>query len=219
MKKIYPAGPFSWQKQILAYANTLRSLGFEITGEWLTQECNFTNPDNTTNTKKPGLHQDCERLSVRDLSNIAESDTLVLFEPGTAVERNTRVAEFGAALAWGLQCVVIQPPDADKKDVISNIFVKLHNGMPHELDLSPNAYVRIGKIKPVLEFSTFEDFYKEILTAAPVDVCAGCGCAYDERDCGCPAGSFQKWRTANAKLYVPKPPAEVLQAKALATVK
>lgn len=217
MKKIYPAGPFSWQKQILAHANTLRALGFEITGEWLTQECNFTNPDNTTNTKKPGLHADCERLSVRDLSNIAESDTLLLFEPGTAVERNTRVAEFGVALAWGLQCIVIQPPEPHQ-DVISNIFVKLHSGMPRSLDLEQTATIRVGKIKPVLEFRSFEDFYKEILTARAVDCCQGCGAAYDDRDCGCPAGSFQKYRT-KSRLYVPQPPAHLVQGMALATVK
>lgn len=181
MKRIYTAGPFSWQQRILVYARQLEALGYEITGEWLTQEGTFTNSDNTTNIKKPSLHSDCERLSVRDLANIADSDTLILFEPGIAIERNTRVAEFGAALAWGLQCVVIQPPDKEKKDVISNIFVKLKN--------KPETWTnnRLGSIKPVLEFRTFEDFLASlaphcfiIKSIEDVDTCAKCGLQADD---------------------------------------
>jgi hypothetical protein len=166
VKRIYPAGPFSWQQRILAYSQQLESRGYTITGEWLTQECSFTNPDNTTNTKKPGLHSDCERLSIRDLQNIADSDTLLLFEPGVPLERNTRVAEFGVALAWGLQCIVIQPPDEDKKDVVSNIFVKLHNGMP-TVEGATLSQVRQLAIKPVLEFRSFEDFLEEVDAITP----------------------------------------------------
>ena len=165
MKRIYPAGPFSWQQRILAHARELEALGYEITGQWLTQEAQFTRPDNST-VVAAGLHQHCYSLSIRDLENIASSDTLILFEPGVAIERNTRVAEFGAALAWGLQCIVIQPPDEDKKDVISSIFVKLDT-IPQTWDARTNSgearvFNRVGKIKPVKEFRNWEAFMLEV---------------------------------------------------------
>jgi len=159
MQSLYLAGPYSWQAKILEYANQLEELGYSITAEWLTQEVSFTNADNSTNLKKPGLHADCQRLSNRDIRNIFEADTLVLFEPGIPLERNTRVAEFGLALGIGRQCVVIQPEDEDKKDVLSNIFVKFQE-VPPEL----SRY----NLKPVWEFRCWEDF----LTAADIIACA-----------------------------------------------
>jgi hypothetical protein len=195
VKSIYTAGPFSWQRRILGYANQLEALGYEITGEWLHQESTFTNPDNTTKIKKPGLHADCERLSIRDLSNIAHSDTLILFEPGTAVERNTRVAEFGAALAWGLQCIVIQPPDEDKKEVISNIFVKLKNPPEDWMDGG-----RLSRIKRVIEFRSWEDFYNDITNPTEVQLCSGCG----DAECdSCPCGTFTAYKTASGLRVIP----------------
>lgn len=157
MKRIYLAGPFSWQERIRQHAKELERLGYVITGQWLYQAATFTNPDNTTNTKKPGLHADCERLSIRDICNIFDADTLVLFETGTPLERVTRVAEFGGALFTGRQCIVIQPPDEDKKDIISNIFVKLRN-IPPEL-------ARHG-VKPVQEYRFWEDFYSTLVAPA-----------------------------------------------------
>ena len=154
MQKIYLAGPYSWQAKIRAHAYELRKMGYEITAEWLTQQVSFTNADNSTDLKKPGLHADCQRLSNRDIRNIFEADTLILFEPGVPLERNTRVAEFGLALGIGRQCIVIQPEDEDKKDVLSNIFVKFQE-IPPEL-------FNYG-LKPVLEFRCWEDFIQDVI--------------------------------------------------------
>jgi len=162
MQNIYLAGPFSWQSKILTYSKELEALGYHITAEWLTQEMSFTNADNSTNLKKPGLHAECQLLSNRDIRNIFEADTLVVFEPGMPLERNTRVAEFGLALGIGRQCVVIQPEDETKKDVLSNIFVKFQE-VPPEL----SRY----NLKPVWEFRSWDDFL-EVAVQIATD---GCG--------------------------------------------
>jgi hypothetical protein len=163
MKRIYPAGPFSWQDKVRERANKLVQLGYTITAQWLDQKPTFTNPDNSTNTKVPGLHATCQRLSIRDIRNIMEADTLVLFEPGIAHERVTRVAEFGLALGTGRQCIVIGPEDEDKKDVISSIFVKLYE-IPEEWLFQPE----LGKIKPVIHYQTWDSFYQDITNPNPV---------------------------------------------------
>lgn len=153
MKRIYLAGPFSWQTRIRAHAEELQRLGYTITAEWLDQSDTFTNSDNSTNTKLAGLHATCDRLSRRDLCNIIDADTLVLFEPGIPLERNTRVAEFGVALALGRQCIVIGPEDEDKKDVLSSIFVMLENVEDWA------GQNELSKIKPVMRFQKWEHFH------------------------------------------------------------
>lgn len=152
MNRVYLAGPFSWQAKILAHARELEDLGYTSTGKWLTQEAGFTRPDNTTDTQKVGLHQHCHELTVRDIQDILASDTLILFEPGIPLERNTRVAEFGLALGTGRRCIVIKP-SGEFKDVISNIFVKL-NTVPEEWASDSE----LERIKPVMEFSSWEEF-------------------------------------------------------------
>jgi len=203
MKKIYPAGPFSWKAQILAHAVELERLGYIITAEWLTQGTCFTNPDNSTNTKFAGLHAECAILSTRDLRNIAECDTLILFEPGVPLERNTRVAEFGVALAWGKQCIVIGPEDDDKKDIISNIFVMLREkpkdwGGTRKYDA--DVALKLERIKPVIAFQTWNHFIADILNPRVVEFCSGCGEEYGLRECGCPCGSYRGYKTRSGLL-------------------
>jgi hypothetical protein len=202
MKNIYPAGPFSWQGRILGYADRLAAIGYTITAEWLHQKQQFTSSDNKT-LIYTSLHSECQNFSERDLFNIASADTLILFDPGIPMERNTRIAEFGAALAWGKKCIVIGPEEEDKKDVISSIFVHLQDvgafkhGGKYDTRLS-----HLRAIQPVTRYQTFNLFMKDILDPEKVECCAGCGTEYRVRDCGCPAGSFYTWKTKGSNYEV-----------------
>lgn len=222
MKRIYPAGPFSWQQLILGRARELENLGYTITGDWLHQEQQFTRPDNTT-VIAAGLHTHCQELSERDIANIVASDTLIVFEPGIALERNTRTAEFGIALGLGKKCIVIGPEDEDKKDVISNIFVHLrdvsafkYGGKWPGLDGSQSNV--LSRIQPVVHYQRWAEFLTDILNPEKVECCQGCGEEYRVRDCGCPCGSYSIYKTRKTNYSVLLPPAELLHSVALASV-
>lgn len=221
MKRIYPAGPFSWQQRILAHARELENLGYTITGEWLHQEQQFTNPDNTTKIR-PSLHTECQSLSERDIVNIVQSDTLIVFEPGVALERNTRTAEFGLALGLGKQCIVIGPEDDDKKDIISNIFVHLQTvdafkwGGKYALANGEGDVLR--RIRPVIHYQRWNEFMTDILNPEKVECCQGCGTEYRVRDCGCPCGSYSIYKTRKTNYSVLLPPVVLLNSAALASV-
>jgi hypothetical protein len=202
MNKIYLAAPFSWQKRILGYAQELTRMGYVQTGEWLDQEPSFINWDNSTNTKFAGLHAECLTLSIRDLRNIAECDTLILFEPGIPLERNTRVAEFGVALAWGKQCIVIGPEDEDKKDIISSIFVMLRE-KPKNWGgkWSADIYNMLDGIKPVIGFQTWEQFLEDISNPEEIELCAGCSRGFFECD-RCDCGTYLGYRSKSGLLVM-----------------
>lgn len=155
MRSIYLAGPFSWQERIKQHALELDKLGYVITARWLSQESTFTNADNSTIQSQKTWDQ-CQLFSVRDIEDIIAADTLILFEPGTALERNTRVAEFGGALFTGKQCIVIGPEDEDKKDVVSNIFVKL-TAIPQTWRVMPGRS-ELNQIKPVIHYRSWSEF-------------------------------------------------------------
>jgi hypothetical protein len=169
--RTYLAGPYSWKLLIAEHSRELERLGYTITSEWLTQEVSFTKPDNSTDTGKPGLHAECAKLSTRDLRNIVEADTLVLFEPGVPLERNTRVAEFGAALVLGKQCVVIGPEDEDKKDILSNIFVMLRDKPKTwgEVRWNQAGQGVLDGIKPVIHFQTWDQFLEDVAVLRPLE--------------------------------------------------
>lgn len=184
-------------------------MGYAITGKWLHQEQQFTSPDNKT-LLRPSLPDECQELSERDIADIFAADTLILFEPGIALERNTRVAEFGMALGWGKQCIVIGPEDEDKKDVISNIFVHLRNVSSFQAELK--------HIKPVVQYPHWHAFLTDIVSPAPVECCNGCAQElppfqtgdngekeFRIRSCNCLSGlgSHYKWKTKTGLEVLP----------------
>ncbi len=215
MNRVYLAGPFSWQQKILGYSKDLESLGYTITSRWLKQEPSFTTPDNGTIVSN-SLHDECQILSERDITDIIDGDTLILFEPGIPLERNTRVAEFGGALFTGRKCIVIGPEDEDKKDIISNVFVHLRS-----VDTWHKGYdidEELQRIQPVTQYRYWHEFMLDILNPEKVECCAGCGAEYRIRDCGCPIGTFYKWKTLVGNFNVLRPPANIRNSAALATV-
>src|SRR5271163_282507 len=153
MRRIYLAAPFEWIDRMKAYARQLRALGFEVTSRWLDDQDKGGETDLTTEDGSTNLEQDKKTLAIgyaiRDIRNILLADTMIEFNPGKALVRNTRLAEFGGALFLGKQCIVIGPENPKHKNRIDTIFVLL--------DTVPADLAAAG-IKPVKHFDTWGDF-------------------------------------------------------------
>ncbi len=153
MKRIYLAAPFEWIERMKAYAAQLRALGFEVTSRWLDEQdiggdTDLTDADGGTQLDKTEL---AIAFAVRDIRNILAADTIIEFNPGKALIRNTRLAEFGGALFLGKQCIVIGPENPKHKNRIDTVFVLLGEGsIPDDLSAAG--------IKPVKHFDTWGDF-------------------------------------------------------------
>ena len=153
MRRIYLAAPFDWIDRMKAYAEQLRALGFEVTSRWLDEQdkggtTDLTDEDGGTQLDKTEL---AIAFAVRDIRNIFSADTIIEFNPGKALIRNTRLAEFGGALFLGKQCVVIGPENPKHKNRIDTVFVLLGEGsIPEDL--------AAAGIKPVKHYETWGDF-------------------------------------------------------------
>jgi hypothetical protein len=161
MRRIYLAAPFEWIDRMQAYAGQLRALGFEVTSRWLDEQykggdTDLTDMDGGTQLDKIELAMS---FAVRDIRNILSADTLIEFNPGKALVRNTRLAEFGGALFLGKQCIVIGPENLKHKNRIDTIFVLLGEGsIPEDL--------AAAGIKPVKHYDTWETFISAVMEAA-----------------------------------------------------
>ena len=161
MKRIYLAAPFEWIDQMKAYAAQLRALGFEVTSRWLDEQdkggdTDLTDEDGGTQLDKTEL---AIAFAVRDIRNILVADTIIEFNPGKALIRNTRLAEFGGALFLGKQCIVIGPDNPKHKNRIDTVFVLLGEG-------SIPADLSAAGIKPVKHFDTWGDFLETAVMEA-----------------------------------------------------
>ena len=155
MRRIYLAAPFEWIDRMKAYAQQLRALGFEVTSRWLDDQDKGGETDLTTDDGSTQLEGDKTALAIsyaiRDIRNILISDTVIEFNPGKALVRNTRIAELGGALFLGKQCIVIGPENPKHKTRIDSIFVLLGEGT------IPPDLAEAG-IKPVKHYDTWGDF-------------------------------------------------------------
>jgi hypothetical protein len=153
VRRIYLAAPFDWIDKMKAYAAQLRALGFEVTSRWLDEQdkggaTDLTNEDGSTQLDKKELGV---QFGIRDIRNILAADTIIEFNPGKALIRNTRIAELGGAFFLGKQCIVIGPENPKHKDRIDNVFVLLDEGtIPADL--------AAAGIKPVKHYDTWGDF-------------------------------------------------------------
>jgi hypothetical protein len=161
VKRIYLAAPFDWIDKMKAYAQQLRALGFEVTSRWLDEQdkggaTDLTDEDGGTQLDKKDM---AVAFAVRDIRNILSSDTIIEFNPGKALIRNTRLAELGGALFLGKQCIVIGPENPKHKNRIDTVFVLL--------DTVPDDLAAAG-IKPVKHFDTWGDFLETAVIEAGV---------------------------------------------------
>lgn len=153
MRRIYLAAPFDWIDRMKAYAEQLRALGFEVTSRWLDEqdkggESDLTDSDGGTQLDKTEL---AISFAIRDIRNILAADTLIEFNPGKALVRNTRLAEFGGGLFLGKQCIVIGPENPKHKNRIDTVFCLLSEGS------IPDDLAAAG-IKPVKHYDSWGDF-------------------------------------------------------------
>ena len=140
------------------YAAELRALGYDVTSRWLDEQDKGGETDLTD--EEGGTKLDQRELAigyaVRDIRNILGSDTVVEFNPGKALVRNTRLAEFGGALFLGKQCIVIGPENPKWRARIDTIFCLLEDGtLPPDL--------RAAGIKPVKRFDTWGEFLETVV--------------------------------------------------------
>jgi hypothetical protein len=161
MTKVYLAAPFEWIDRMKIYAQQLQVLGYVVTSRWLAEQDKGGESDMTDEEGSTKLDQKDIIISygIRDLRNIIACDTLVEFNPGKALIRNTRVAELGAALALGKQVIVIGPENPKHRARIDNIFVLLTAGT------LPDDLIEAG-IKPVKHFDTWGDFLEAAVLEA-----------------------------------------------------
>jgi hypothetical protein len=154
MKRVYLAAPFEWIDRMKAYAEQLRALGFEVASRWMDEqdkggETDLTDADGGTQLDKKDIGV---LFGIRDIRNILSCDTLVEFNPGKALVRNTRLAEFGMAFALGKQCIVVGPENPKHKNRIDTVFVLLDDG-----EKIPDDLKQAG-LKPVKHYDTWSDF-------------------------------------------------------------
>jgi len=162
MKRIYLAAPFDWIDRMKAYAEQLRVLGYEVTSRWLDEQdrggdTDLTDADGGTQLDKTEL---AISFAIRDIRNILSADTIIEFNPGKALLRNTRLAEFGGALFLGKQCIVIGPENPKHKNRIDTVFVLLGEGT------IPSDLAAAG-IKAVKHFDTWGTFLEYAVMEAP----------------------------------------------------
>lgn len=107
MVKVYLAARYSRKNEIAAYAQELKSMGFEVTSTW-TEETHATNVQLTDIT--PATHAE---YSQRDISEIDAADMMVFFSesPTEPHVRGGRHVEFGYALAIGLDILIVGPAE------------------------------------------------------------------------------------------------------------
>lgn len=161
MRRIYLAAPFDWIDKMKAYAEQLRALGFEVTSRWQDEQdkggaTDLTDADGGTQLDKTELGI---AFGIRDIRNILAADTLIEFNPGKALVRNTRIAEFGGGFFLGKQCIVIGPENPKHKNRIDSVFVLLREGT------IPEDLAQAG-IKPVKHFDSWGDFLEAAVMEA-----------------------------------------------------
>lgn len=101
MKKIYLAGRFLRMVELRKYAETLRSLGHEVTSNWLKED-----PEHTMD--KLSVERMAE-LATIDIDDVKAADTVIFFGETKEVGYNSggRHVEFGVALALGKKIAIV----------------------------------------------------------------------------------------------------------------
>jgi hypothetical protein len=99
--KIYLAGPFSARAELNEQAARLIADGHVITSRWL---------DGDGGHAADGTPEQMDAWAAEDLVDVVSADMLVLWNGSpTGRGRGGRHVEFGAALAWGKDLVVVGP--------------------------------------------------------------------------------------------------------------
>jgi nucleoside 2-deoxyribosyltransferase len=103
--RVYLAASYSRKKEIFERAEHLRSLGVEVTSTWMLE------PHSPNSTLGELPFEEYVSLAERDLEEINEADTIILFtqDPTKPFVRGGRMHEFGYAHASSKRLIIIGP--------------------------------------------------------------------------------------------------------------
>jgi hypothetical protein len=114
MKRIYTAARYDRREEICGYAGELRAMGYEVECRWLLGSHQLHPGASLVDQEhhpSDGITMEAAAFALDDYEDLRASDTILLFSepPETYSKRGGRHVEFGMALAWGKECIVIGP--------------------------------------------------------------------------------------------------------------
>ncbi len=107
MARIYLAARYSQRDEMLGVADTLRSLGHEITSRWIEGDHQIDDHGLSAEAKA----EERTRFAQEDWEDLWAANWVISFTeaPRSSNSRGGRHVEFGAAMAWGKRCIVVGP--------------------------------------------------------------------------------------------------------------
>lgn len=109
---IYLAARYSRRVEMRDYMLQLENMGHKVTSRWLWTQHSITDDDLDRAQKDEYVENLARRYAWEDLTDVANSDLLILFTEKQRVEsRGGRMVEFGYALASGKTVWVVGPDE------------------------------------------------------------------------------------------------------------
>lgn len=117
---VYLAARYSRREELCVYREWLRAAGATVTSRWLDGDHQVTDgqllgAENAEVIEGDSQHESAVALRARfareDWEDLKKADVVVAFTepPRSNASRGGRHVEFGAALAWGIRCLVVGP--------------------------------------------------------------------------------------------------------------
>lgn len=102
-KRIYLAARYSRREELCRYRRELENEGHTVTSRWLNGN------HQVADMGAEGSPEERERFALEDWNDLQSAEVVISFtEPSrTGPTRGGRHVEFGAAVAWGMRCVVV----------------------------------------------------------------------------------------------------------------
>ena len=110
--KVYLAARYSRIEEMNAYADQLREAGCEVTSRWLLGIHQLHEGAEPVDAHAPSVPLEARPFAQDDFDDVLRSHVVVCFteSPGTqGAGRGGRHVEFGMALAWGKDLVIVGP--------------------------------------------------------------------------------------------------------------
>lgn len=117
---VYLAARYSRREELCVYREWLHAAGATVTSRWLDGDHQVTDGQllgaaDAEIIEGDSQHEEAVRLRERfareDWEDLKKADVVVAFTepPRSSASRGGRHVEFGAALAWGIRCLVVGP--------------------------------------------------------------------------------------------------------------
>ena len=113
LRRYYIAARYDRREEMCGYADELRQLGHMVDCRWLLGQLHADahKVDDPSWHRDDGVPMEAAPFARDDMEDLAAADTIILFSelPESHSKRGGRHVEFGMALAFGLELVVIGP--------------------------------------------------------------------------------------------------------------